>query len=164
MQDFITSSDVLLQAVRNPIDGGCDVQIGKWQVQKNNFKKPLPHSGLYRTRNKKNSYHVPLRKQASKQTIQSLYGKKVFKHLNILIYDNTFDKPVNEFKNIDKCNNKRPKPENQISQTLGIIVCKNKLNSDLANYHHASMFSLVRSTLLTAIGNNHFTTFPGLIK
>ena len=44
------------------------------------------------------------------------------------------------------------------------IVRKDKSESDLANFYHASLFSPTIVTLQTAVAKNHFATWPGLNK
>ena len=51
-----------------------------------------------------------------------------------------------------------------ISPQMNVILRKDKTKMDLAVYHHASLFSLVYSTLVQAITNNQFTSWPGLTR
>ena len=48
------------------------------------------------------------------------------------------------------------------SPSMNVIIIKDETKMDLAAYHHASIFSPVQSTLVYAINNNHFTSWPGL--
>ena len=82
---------------------------------------------------------------------------RIFTPLNSLIDHNILDATIAEFKQGDtKVSTVATKP------IMNVIIRQDKLKSDLAHYHHGSMFSPVRSTFLTAIENNHFSTFPGL--
>ena len=46
--------------------------------------------------------------------------------------------------------------------SIAVIIRKKQTHIDLARYLHAACFSPVKSTLLKAIKNNHFTSWPGL--
>ena len=72
----------------------------------------------------------------------------MFERLNVLIDDNIFDATVRNFYDADKSSGTQPQQHEKKQHTLNIIVRKDKLKSDLADFHHASMFSLVRSTLV----------------
>ena len=45
---------------------------------------------------------------------------------------------------------------------LNVVIRKKEPKSNLAAFHHGAVFSPVKSTFLTAIEKNHFTTWPGL--
>ena len=45
--------------------------------------------------------------------------------------------------------------------SLNVIIREKETKIDLVKYLHAACFSLVISTWLRAIENNHFTTGPG---
>ena len=49
-----------------------------------------------------------------------------------------------------------------LKNSINIILRTDKKSSDLASYHHASLFSPTHDTLIKACKNNFLTTFPGL--
>ena len=50
----------------------------------------------------------------------------------------------------------------QLQPKINVILRKDKTKSDLAQFHHGSLFSPVMSTMVQAIKNNHLTAWPGL--
>ena len=52
-----------------------------------------------------------------------------------------------------------PKPP---TQSLNVIIHKDKTAHDLVNYLHAACFSPTKKTFLNVIRNNFLTTWPGL--
>ena len=52
----------------------------------------------------------------------------------------------------------------KLNHSMAVIVRKNKTKLDLAQFHHGSCSSPVRSTFICAINNNYFIKWPGLDK
>ena len=49
-------------------------------------------------------------------------------------------------------------------KNMNYIFSKNKSQSDLARYYHATLFSPSISTLKKAINNGNLSTFPGITQ
>ena len=81
-------------------------------------------------------------------------------------YDNILqglDRIIDDYNDYTIMNDQQKSDRIQQRQhTLNVIIRKDKTKSDLANFLLASCFSPVKSTLLRAIKNNHFTTWPGM--
>ena len=165
IRKMLKSSPVLLQGHRNSTDGCWDIPVFKTVLQQNNFRKPLTHSGLYPSRQNVNS---SVKQVCETQQTQPLTGSKILKAFKnrtlpkLRTVTNNLPEIIKEFTDIDKATVSNLSTPNK--HTVNIIIRKDKLKPDLANFHHASMFSPVRSTLLKAIENNQLTTFPGLTK
>ena len=47
---------------------------------------------------------------------------------------------------------------------MSVISRKDETKYDLAKFHHAALFSPVKSTLISALNNNHLIIWTGLDK
>ena len=52
----------------------------------------------------------------------------------------------------------------KLNYSMAVIIRKNKTKLSLVQFHHRLCYSPARYTLICAINNNHFTTWPGLDK
>ena len=59
-------------------------------------------------------------------------------------------------------NQKKLDARDHTQHKLALIIRKDKTKHDLATFLVAACFNPVRSTLLSAIRNNHFTSWPGM--
>ena len=125
-------------------------------MQDNHFRTPPTHPGLYPSDNANQASLLEQRQSPCKRALLLAAPVRTFAPLNPIPQHDDFDATLAEFKRSDKHVSTIAKP------IINVIIRQDKLKSDLANYHHGSMFSPVRSTFLKAIENNHFSTFPGL--
>lgn len=157
----VKNNDVLLSGDRDDTDKLFNIPLRTkddydlHQIEYN-IKKPKIHPSVYKTTS---SLSTP----SSNSTKPSFFKAKIkikksftniFRHMDHLIDD--------------FCDNhilRKQKKEDQIfSHQAFVILQHDKMKKELAQYLHAALFSPVRSTLLLAVQNNHFITWPGLDK
>ena len=90
------------------------------------------------------------------------------KRTNIKKYDNIFH-TLNDLIDLNECDiliNKQKKEDSHKEHThkLALIIRKNETKHDSATFLTVACFNPVKFTLLQAIKNNHFITWPSLSK
>ena len=159
----VKDKKLVLQGFRNKHDKLWDIPLPqqysreKTTLQSYNYQPPLTHPGLYNNRTQsKPQISTPLTPSIKHQGFVN-----VFDAINELIQDNQdYQDIARQLKEDNKhqCHNLH-QPSHD---SMNIILHKNKVKSDLAEFLHAAAFAPVRSTFHKAIKNNHFITWPGL--
>ena len=177
----IKDKEIILQGDRNLTDGLWDIPIHKYDIDENNYKKPDQH-GLSYLQTESCKYKLNMCNLATKSCKYKLNMCNTKK--NLCIYNTTTNKQkkenepffrvfsgLNKLIDVNECDflcNQQLKEDTrqyrkvQLQPKINVILRKDKTKSDLAQFHHGSLFSPVMSTMVQAIKNNHLTTWPGL--
>ena len=132
------NNDVVLEGQRNQQDKLWDIPVSP------SFIMPTTHPGLYKSR--MNHGLVPTNIIKKKQRKPKITLSQLITHKSITNDDLDVE--------ISKANN--------VYHKANVIIRKKQIKSDLAKYLHATLLSPTLPTLVQAINNNHFVTWPGL--
>ena len=159
--------ETILTGYRNYSDGLWDIPIHKTKMQDNNYNKPNPHPAMYSTRQphftikdtstgKVSPPRVSIKRYKQKKKDIPHNNQKPYKSQSTSLEAILHEQTIKDFTQYEKI---QTSPNNP---SIAVIIRKKQTHIDLARYLHAACFSPVKSTLLKAIKNNHFTSWPGL--
>ena len=147
-----------MRGYRNKEDLLWDIPVTNPDLLKSKHTTQPNKSGLYSViPNKK---YTPAAKSPRtsmfnyKKAVRSKQYDNIFESFNDIIDHNEFLNTITAVKK-QECQ-KSP------NHKLSVIIRKNQTKHELATFLIAACFNPVRSTLLQAIRNNHFTTWPGM--
>ena len=143
----IKDDEVLVEGKRNITDGLYDIPIYKNLIHKNNYVEPQ-HHGLSYKLPKTNSIVQSTPTEQPKEDNRKLF--RIFYGLNKPIDVNECDLLCNKQQKEDT----RKYQKVSINQKINVILRKDKTKQDLAQFHHASLYSPVQLTLIQAIKKN----------
>ena len=139
----------ILTGIRNANDGLWDVPFRKHPNPKAsiqvNYVLPKTHN-IYPKRQLQSSLYINNKKPKTKEVIPTFIH-----HLHHLAEETRFNQILEKQKDIDNKTHK-----------INIIIRKKQPQKTLAQYLHATCYSPVPSTFITAIKNGNFDTWPGL--
>ena len=147
---IIKDEEVIITGTCNNNDDLWYIPIHNPDLLKYNPINPSGHTSIYITHHHKNN-PIP-RTYCCPNTHPTTYHND-FNDLEDLIALSKCNYEVNNQLKADQLHD-IPK--------LNIIIYKDKTKTDLTDYFYAALLSLVKSTILEAINNNHFTTWSGM--
>ena len=150
----VKQKKIVMQGKRNSRDGLWDIPVDPYPIytmRKEYYEQPSTHAAMYQPLRKQkvscnDDVKVSKTERFSSDRQQYLHE---FDAMNNLIDDNRDYGYINQQEKQDRIN---------------VILRKNSTKRELAQYLHKACFSPAISTFLTAIKNNHFTTWPGLTE
>ena len=145
-------------------------EVYKRTIQDENYPPPSSHAALYTShttpsttaRATLSTFTTPSSKSPLRNPINLL--KNISDGLEALLQVNECDYLVSQQLKIDRIQHKQKVLRCNLTQSISVILRKDKTKADLARFHHAALFSPVKSTLISALHNNHLTTWLGLDK
>ena len=162
----VKDNKLILTGTRNPRDRLWDIPLPyeypleTTKIQENNHTTMALHAGLYNN-HLPDSTPTPLHTPPTPESDATPEKYNfIFRQLDGLIDD------IKDYQDIDhQIRHDRKylhQHSNPITQSANIIIRKNKTKSELAEFLHAAAFAPTKSTLVNAIKNNHFISWPGL--
>ena len=146
----VKNNELLMEGFRNQEDKLWDIPVRNPNILKSNTLTVPTHAGLYSSTKRISKIKKSLRPSSKK--IPSTY-ENIFHTFDDLIDFNECVNLITDQQKLDtQCMNHK----------LALIIRKNETKHDLATFLTAACFNPVKSTLLRAIKNNHFTTWPGM--
>ena len=175
----VKNNRVVMEGTRNPYDRLWDIPVQKTTITQANINIISKHAGLYTLYNQQNKFsprHIPATTRPTQNNtniFKSMEGIFDLQECNFLVDQQLkLDRQQlydHEFAAMNAIIDENAKTKYSILQPidnhkLNVVIRKKEPKSNLAAFHHGAVFSPVKSTFLTAIEKNHFTTWPGLTE
>ena len=159
IEKLVDKQPILIRGKRNRMDNlwhtQMNVPINNSTINTNNVQLPVRHAALYSQQTRSSLSRPNVQRQSatvSKRVSFNNYDceRITMNKLNHTIKEQRKEDVRHKYSMAQVCNNK-----------LNVIIRKDKTKCDLAIFLHKAVGSPVLSTLLKAIDNGHFQSFPG---
>ena len=154
----VKNNEVIMDGKRNLTDSLWDIPIQNTTLSKFNHPLPPIHPGIY-----KSSPRIPTANIIKYKTSPPTKNRvaKLFRQFRQLIYDN-IDYNIIEKQQQTDAQLYLPVKIALDNSSMLVIIHKKKTHMELAQYLHVLCLSPVKSTMITAVKQHHFKSWPGL--